>query len=63
VRVLPTLVVFNDGISTSRIVGFEGLVDEMVVGREDEWRTCHVFVDFVNFSLFSFSCCHLFVFL
>jgi len=40
VRVIPTLVVFLDGIAQdNRIVGFEGLADEQPVGKEDEWPT------------------------
>ena len=39
IRVLPTVVIFNDGISKERITGFEGLSEGMMPGREDEWPT------------------------
>jgi thioredoxin-like negative regulator of GroEL len=39
IRVLPAVLVFIDGISVSRIEGFEGLNDDMSPGKEDEWPT------------------------
>lgn len=39
VRTLPTVVVFKDGVAVDKIVGFEGLAEQMPEGREDEWPT------------------------
>lgn len=39
IRVLPSVVLFVDGVAVERIVGFEGLSDKMPTGKEDEWTT------------------------
>ena len=40
VRVMPTVLCFVDGIcQDQRIVGFEGLCDDLPAGKEDEWPT------------------------
>ena len=39
IRTMPTLVVFFDGVAVDKIVGFEGLADDMPEGKEDQWPT------------------------
>lgn len=39
IRTMPTLVLFFDGVAVDKIVGFEGLCEQMPEGREDEWPT------------------------
>lgn len=39
VRMMPTLVFFEDGVATGKLIGFEGLADDMPDGHEDEWPT------------------------
>jgi thiol-disulfide isomerase/thioredoxin len=42
VQVLPTLVVFEEGVAQGRLQGFQGLTDGMPKGREDEFPTSKV---------------------
>ena len=39
IRTIPTVVMFDDGLGTGKIVGFEGLSDNQPEGKEDEWST------------------------
>lgn len=39
VRVMPTTVIFKDGLATARIVGFDGLADDCERGKENEFKT------------------------
>ena len=39
IRTMPTLVFFEDGVATGKLIGFEGLADDMPEGMEDEWPT------------------------
>lgn len=39
IRSIPTVVLFIDGIAADKIIGFQGLCDNMPEGHEDEWRT------------------------
>jgi thioredoxin-like negative regulator of GroEL len=39
VRSMPTLVYFVDGVAVGKLIGFEGLADNMPEGKEDEWST------------------------
>lgn len=39
VTTIPTLAQFIDGVCRGKLVGFEGLADNMPEGREDEWKT------------------------
>jgi len=39
IRVVPTLVYFIDGVSRGRMLGFEGLAEQMPEGKADEWPT------------------------
>lgn len=39
VRTMPTLIFFVDGVATGKLIGFEGLSDNMPEGKEDEWKT------------------------
>lgn len=39
IRTMPTLVIFFDGVAVDKIVGFEGLADDMPEGKEDQWPT------------------------
>lgn len=39
VRMMPTLVFFDNGVATGKQVGFDGLSDMMPEGKEDEWPT------------------------
>jgi len=34
-----TIALFTDGVCTDKIIGFEGLADQMPEGKEDEWPT------------------------
>merc|ERR1711924_151594 len=36
VRVMPTVVVFRDGVASARLVGFDGLTDDLKAGHEYE---------------------------
>jgi thiol-disulfide isomerase/thioredoxin len=39
IRTIPTLLLFFDGVAKGKILGFEGLTDDMPAGKEDEWPT------------------------
>ncbi|KAJ1460795.1 thioredoxin-like protein [Pelagophyceae sp. CCMP2097] len=39
IQVIPTVVVFLDGVAVGRLVGFDGLTDGLAKGHEDEWPT------------------------
>ena len=39
IRTMPTVVIFFDGVAADKIVGFEGLADQMPEGKEDEFPT------------------------
>lgn len=39
VRVMPTVVVFKDGVATARLVGFDGLTEGLTPGHENEFKT------------------------
>lgn len=39
IRTMPTLAQFIDGVCRGKLIGFEGLSDNMPEGREDEWKT------------------------
>ena len=39
VRVMPTVVVFKDGVASARLVGFDGLTDDLKAGHENEFKT------------------------
>jgi len=39
IQTIPTVVFFFDGVGREKIIGFEGLMDEMPEGKEDEWPT------------------------
>ena len=39
IRTIPTVVIFHDGVAVDKILGFEGLADDMPAGKEDEWPT------------------------
>lgn len=39
IRTMPTLIYFIDGVATGKLIGFEGLSDNMPAGKEDEWKT------------------------
>ena len=39
IRSLPTVVIFFDGVAKDKIIGFDGLADDMPEGKEDEWPT------------------------
>ena len=39
IRMIPTLVFFENGVATGKQIGFDGLSDAMPEGREDEWPT------------------------
>lgn len=36
---MPTVVLFFDGVAKDKIIGFEGLADDLPEGKEDEWST------------------------
>lgn len=36
---MPTLIFFFDGVAKDKLIGFDGLADDMPEGREDEWPT------------------------
>ena len=43
IRVLPTIISFNDGVAADeRVVGFEDLTDDLSEGKEDEFPTVNV---------------------
>ena len=39
IRTMPTLVIFHDGLAVDKVIGFEGLADDMPEGKEDQWPT------------------------
>lgn len=39
IRMMPSLVFFEDGVAKGKQIGFEGLADDMPDGHEDEWPT------------------------
>lgn len=39
IRSMPTLAFFSDGVCYSKLIGFEGLTDNMPEGKEDEFPT------------------------
>mmetsp|Transcript_14125 Transcript_14125/g.18879 ORF Transcript_14125/g.18879 Transcript_14125/m.18879 type:complete len:352 (-) Transcript_14125:309-1364(-) len=39
IRVIPTVIVFIDGIAKERLTGFDGLTDGLESGKEDEFKT------------------------
>jgi len=39
IQTIPTTVCFFDGVGREKIIGFDGLMDTMPEGREDEWPT------------------------
>ena len=39
IRTMPTLVFFEDGVATGKLIGFEELAADMPEGKEDEWPT------------------------
>lgn len=39
IRMMPTLVYFENGVATGKQIGFDGLSDMMPEGKEDEWPT------------------------
>jgi len=39
VRVMPTVVVFRDGVACARLVGFDGLTEGLMPGHENEFKT------------------------
>lgn len=39
IKTIPTVVCFIDGVATDKILGFEGLADDLAEGKEDEWPT------------------------
>ena len=39
IRTMPTVVFFFDGVAKDKLIGFEGLSDDMPEGKEDEWPT------------------------
>merc|ERR1712072_1473109 len=39
IRTMPTLVFFFDGVASGKLVGFDGLAEQMPAGKEDEWKT------------------------
>ena len=39
VRSMPTLVFFSDGVVSGKLIGFDGLSEQMPPGKEDEWKT------------------------
>ena len=36
---MPTVVVFKDGVASARLVGFDGLTDDLKAGHENEFKT------------------------
>lgn len=42
IRTMPTLVCFVEGVAIDKIMGFEGLIDNMSEGKEDEWPTINL---------------------
>lgn len=39
VRMMPTLIFFVDGVAKDKLIGFEGLSDDLPIYQEDEWKT------------------------
>jgi len=39
VRTMPTLIFFVDGVAKDKLIGFEGLSDDLPIYQEDEWKT------------------------
>ena len=39
IQTIPTVVCFFDGVGREKIIGFDGLMDNMPEGKEDEWPT------------------------
>jgi len=39
IQTIPTCVCFFDGVGAQKIIGFDGLMDTMPEGKEDEWPT------------------------
>lgn len=39
IRTMPTLIFFVDGVAKDKLVGFEGLSDDLPIYHEDEWKT------------------------
>jgi len=39
IQILPTVVMFTDGVAVGRITGYEGLADDLPDGKKDEWPT------------------------
>lgn len=39
IRTMPTLVFFIDGVAKDKLIGFEGLTDDLPIYQEDEWKT------------------------
>lgn len=39
VRMMPTLIFFVDGVAKEKLIGFEGLSDDLPIYQEDEWKT------------------------
>lgn len=39
IRTMPTLIFFVDGVAKDKLIGFEGLSDDLPIYQEDEWKT------------------------
>ena len=39
IRTMPTLIFFVDGVAQDKLIGFEGLADDLPIYHEDEWKT------------------------
>ena len=39
IRTMPTLIFFVDGVAKDKLIGFEGLSDDLPIYHEDEWKT------------------------
>lgn len=39
IRTMPTLIFFVDGVAKDKLIGFEGLSDDLEIYHEDEWKT------------------------
>ena len=39
VRMMPTLIFFVDGVAKDKLIGFEGLSEDLPIYQEDEWKT------------------------
>jgi hypothetical protein len=42
IRTIPTVVLFRDGVAAGKIIGFDGLSQQMPTGKEDEWPTIYL---------------------